>query len=331
MRAGIDNDMEQDRIIYLIQRIKSRQATIEEKAELDRFWQWAQKDEAMFNSLTEEERELIRSSMLMGIRAHIAQTRIARKRRFLSSASGFPLKIAATVSFLALVSVVFYWLNRSSLQNVSSGYGEIVEMVLPDSSRVTLNGNSNIAYAGNWGTGEDREIWLTGEAFFDVIHTKSDQRFVVHTEEGMDVQVLGTRFNVKVRRNQTQIVLEQGRVRLNGEGAPTDTMTLKPGELATFQSGILVKQRVDPSRYSSWKEHRLYLDETPLSEVAKILEDAYGYKVRFEDKTLAGRKLSGRIYSEKANHILAAIEESLGINARVEGNRIIFETPASEK
>lgn len=323
--------MKKDRISYLIHRIRSQDATSDEKAELERFWQWAQHDDTLFNSLTDDEREIIRTEMLAKIRVRIAQKSAAGERRFLSSINGFSLKIAATISIVMLVSVVLYWLNRGETLTVSSEYGQLVEVVLPDNSRVTLNGNSDIAYAAKWGDHDVREIWLSGEAFFDVTHTKSDQKFIVHTEEGMDVEVLGTRFNVKIRRKQAQIMLEQGKVRLNGESAPSDTMTLKPGELATFVSGVLIKERVDPGRYSSWKEHRLYFDETPLSEVAKILEDSYGYKVSFRDEALAKRKLSGQIYSRKGSHILSAIEESLGVDVSIKGNRIIFAVPASEK
>ena len=310
--------MNKERITHLVQKLRKGEATIEEQSELEQYWEWAQEDGTLFEAMSHEEQELVRTSMLRNIKK-----RIAGKQRVIALNS-WPIRIAAAV-VIAMVSFLLWPKPDGQQTQFQTAFGEHKTIQLPDGSNVKLNGNSSIHYASEWNTTDDREIWISGEGFFDVTHTSNHQPFVVHTNESVDVRVLGTRFNVKVRNQKTEVMLEEGKVRLQmGNQSERDTLTMKPGELVTLMKNDLKKETIVASRYASWKDNKLYFSETPLSEVAKILEDTYGFEVEFKKKSLNDRKLSGEIQSRKGEDILSAIRESLDIKITEDGHKVVF-------
>ena len=317
--------MDKSRITFLVQKLRRKQATFEEKDELESFWHLAQSDETLFNALSTAEKESIKVAIFEGIKSKITILEKAQKPVHRTMpASGWFLKIAASIAFIIAISV--FWTKYNDSDNeFHTAYGEHLTIMLPDSSRVVINGNSTLRYNPAWSPDKDREVWIAGEGFFEVTHTVNHQKFIVHTEDNMDVQVLGTKFNVKIRRGKTEVMLQEGKVRLDVEKSEsTATMTLQPGELATLEDRKLLKVKVKPSEYAAWKEHKLFFDQTPLREVANILEDTYGIQVVFENETLVNRKLSGEISSDKATDILKAIKESFDISITNDGHRVVF-------
>lgn len=318
------NSMDKSRITYLVKKLRSKQAAPEERDELESFWQLAQQDKTLFNALSGAEKESIRQAVFEGIKFKIEEVERSRKPEHRIMPSPWLLKIAASIAFIIAISV--FWMQyNTTVKEFHTSYGEHLTVALPDNSVVVINGNSTLRYNPSWTKDEDREVWIEGEGFFDVTHTINDQKFIVHTRDNMDVQVLGTKFNVKIRRGKTEVMLQEGKVRLDvGESESAETMTLKPGELATLKDSKLMKVKVRPAEYASWKEHKLFFNQTPLREVANILEDTYGIQVVFESEEIADRKLSGEISSDKATDILKAIKESFDISIAHEGSQVVF-------
>lgn len=315
--------MENKRIALLIQKLNSGQISQEEKNELQDFWEWANQNEDLFNSLSEMEKKKISMSMLTNIRSAIAtKSSTHNRRRFLSQFS-WPARIAATI----LVGVLAFWVLYNPIQfiDTSTAYSEQRLITLPDGSSVILNGNSSIRFKESWNRKENREVWMEGEGFFDVNHTQDNQKFIVHTASKVDVQVLGTRFNVKLRRGKTEVMLESGKVQMNvNQSGVMDTILLKPGDLVAFENLTITKSIVNSLHYASWKENKLVLDQTPLIEVAKILEDTHGFQIEFRNQSLENRKLSGELPSGNVDDILFALEETLKIKIIKNGSRLIF-------
>jgi transmembrane sensor len=315
--------MEKERITYLVQKLRSGKASLDERNELEELWQ-ANLDDSSFRSIPEDERQAIRQAILAGVRDKIGELEKEKHRQRFLKTTVWSLRIAAV---LALVAVSFLFTRKTGDPvTLSTGYGEQKNLILPDGSSVVLNGNTSIHYDQSWNETSDREIWIEGEGFFDVVHSKNHQRFIVHTNNDLSVQVLGTKFNVKVRRGKTEVMLEEGRVRLvRGTDEKVDTLTMKPGELAVIENGKILNGAVNSTRYTSWKNGKLYFDQTPLIEVAKILEDTYGFVVVFKKKSLVDRKLSGEIQAKKGKDILAAIRESLNIEITEDGRTLLFQ------
>ncbi len=226
------------------------------------------------------------------------------------------LRLSAIVTSILLLAGFAYLLQYHSQVTEHTAYGQVATIILPDQSVVKLNGNSQIRYGRHWNSTAAREIWLEGEAFFSVIHTKNHQKFIVHTAENCSVEVLGTSFSVMRRRDRTRVVLNSGRIRLNlGESAQARQVTMLPGELVEFKKEPIAyrRQRVESARFSAWTQNKMVFDATPLAEVVAILHDTYGVEVTVADPALLSKQLWGSVPSGKASLLLAALENSFGL------------------
>ncbi|HTF20643.1 MAG TPA: FecR domain-containing protein [Chryseolinea sp.] len=315
--------MTPERSAYLIKRVNKGVAPDAEKNELDDFWKTASTDEAVIHNMNEQERESLRASIFMSVMSSVRKdesTAAHGRRRFLQSVILW--RVAASLLIATLAAFWFY--DSDNFLEEQTAYGETQEIILPDGSQLMLNANSSVRFKDHWTESGDREVWIKGEGFFDVRHTANHQKFIVHTDQQLDVQVLGTRFNVKVRRARTEVMLEEGKVNVNLTNEDGGTRTLEPGDLVSLENNKLSGGEVNPSRYASWKDSKLYFDETPLVEVAKMLEDTFGYHIAFGTRSAMDRKLSGELRSGSAEDIIQAIEESLQIRMIKDKQNIIF-------
>jgi len=216
---------------------------------------------------------------------------------------------AALVGVFLLAGILFFFTTRP--QEYTTAYGETRVISLPDGSRVILNANSVLSYSGNWQVGKDREVMLKGEAFFEINkqgRATHHDRFIVHTE-ALDVEVLGTEFNVNSHRTKTKVVLQSGKVKLSSRSAQMPPVYMTPGQLVSYDkaAGSFEKQTVNPEVYAAWKDRKLLFDNTSLAEVSHILEDTYGVKVLLADPQLATRKVSGEINASEKQTLLKAL------------------------
>ncbi|MGM0532110.1 MAG: FecR family protein, partial [Bacteroidota bacterium] len=138
--------------------------------------------------------------------------------------------------------------------------GSISQIVLPDNTRVYLNSDSELKYTETGNKG-NREVFLTGEAWFDV--TKNENKpFVVHTPL-YDVKVLGTQFNVKTYPTDDEIVttLEKGSVKITSSSNITleEGKTLHEGQqlILSKKNGKSTIQHVNTQIFTSWKDNQL--------------------------------------------------------------------------
>jgi len=242
------------------------------------------------------------------------------------------LKIAASLTgLLVLAGIAFYLISSPDNVVYQTGYGETATFVLPDNSEVTLNANSTLKLTSSWDKKTAREVWLDGEAFFQVqkVHRKQASqlpvKFVVHTEQ-VDVEVLGTQFNVNERRGKTAVVLNEGKVQLNSNVSQGEALVMEPGEYVEFSANQkqFVKKVVDPVKYSSWTENKLILDNTPLREIAWIIKDYYGLKVEIESDALAKMALTGSIPTNDLNGFLTVLSASLNVHIQQKENTLFI-------
>ena len=232
--------------------------------------------------------------------------------------------VAAAVTTLLLAGLGAYvWQNNATGQiEHHTAYSQTRRLTLPDGSTVLLNANSTLRYAKTWEAGADRHAYLDGEAFFDVTHQRNHERFVVHTGK-LDVEVLGTKFNVNSRRHLTRVTLKEGRVKVDAL-AERQSLVMKPGETVewTDQHPQLARKAVSPERYAAWTEKRLVFDGTPLPEVAQMLEDNFGLKVILENPGLLNKTLSGEIALENEDLLLQALRDLYGLQITRTGRTV---------
>ena len=234
--------------------------------------------------------------------------------------------LRAAAVFLIFLTGALVWWNAQPEEDqflYATDFGETRTVQLPDGSEVTLNANSRVTYRVRERPSPRREVWLEGEAFFRVVHQEKTAPvpFVVHTPD-LQVRVLGTEFNVNTRRGRTQVVLDRGSITL--QLPSEETTALQPGELAEYvaRAAQVRKQRVDPDRFIAWRDQRLTFDDTPLSEVALMLEENYGVRVVFDSPALRTKRVTGEISAGKLDTILLALSKLFNISIQQSGGAI---------
>jgi ferric-dicitrate binding protein FerR (iron transport regulator) len=238
--------------------------------------------------------------------------------------------IAAAVSLL-LVAGLAYLFQISGHESVivyQTDYGERKQFELPDGSRVDLNAHSVLQLGKNWESG-NREVWLSGEAYFTVTKKPATgAKFTVHTPE-LDIEVLGTQFNVNTRKENTKVLLEEGKVRLLVKENVTirEEMLLAPGEMANFsqQTRRIKKETVSQTQsLVSWKEGYLTYEGVALREVITDFEDTYGLPVKVNDAALLNKELRGALSTENLEEFLKMVETLFGVQAIRKENHVVI-------
>jgi len=205
--------------------------------------------------------------------------------------------------------------------------GSIAEMILPDGTIIFLNSGSEIKYASDMNA-KSREVYLTGEAWFDV-HKSKDVPFLVHTDH-YDVRVLGTEFNVKAYAEDAEVVttLEQGSIQIQS----TKKLKLKqevqlvPGEQLVYHKDnktVQVKQ-VKPRLFSSWKDNKLIFINMNLGELITLLERKYGIDITVQDQQLLNHHYDGTIKNETIMEVLDILQATLPINYTIDNQEVII-------
>ena len=231
-----------------------------------------------------------------------------------------------------------WWLytqRPAEARQYATAYGQTRTVQLPDGSSVMLNGGSTLRYPAAWASGKPREVWLDGEAYFSVCHKLDNQRFVVHTKAGFNVEVLGTKFTVSRRRDQGRVVLLSGKVRVSFDDRQHPDVILKPGELVETreikpaQPVVTAYRAVHTAPYASWKDAQLVLDETTIAELATRLQDTYGLEVVVATPELNQRKVTGTVPVRDFEVLLQSLEETFHIQAARQGKRLILTEQAN--
>lgn len=235
---------------------------------------------------------------------------------------------AGVAAMLLLVTGYLLLFPPSGAGLYATGRGEKKVVILPDSSEVILNANSSLQLADAWNSRQSREVWLKGEAYFKVRKKpgSGNARFVVHTKD-LNVEVLGTSFNVKTRGKGTQVVLSEGKVKINpADQAPHNSVVMVPGEAVTVnEERKITKTTVKPELYTAWKSNELVLNKTSLREIGLFIEENYGLTVRYQNDTLPDLIVDGTaLPTEDRDSFIKAVTTTLGIEAEIQNNQLLF-------
>lgn len=254
--------------------------------------------------------------------AQVPKAQVRRIPRLLGIA------LAACLAGILFSVGMFVYQTPPALTIYETAYAESHTLTLPDGSRVTLNANSTLRHEATWSPDQPREVWLEGEAYFEVNKTPQvgAQQFVVHLEQ-VHIEVLGTTFNAKQRRNQTQVMLVEGSIQLqhDQQAAP---LIVSPGELVAYDTHHrFVKQSVDPTPFIAWTQQRLVWQESSLREIANWIVDHYGVNVELSgSQAFAESTYSGEAEVHHLEDLLVLLE-ALGIEViRKEGMLILGES-----
>ncbi len=242
-------------------------------------------------------------------------------------------KIAAIFIGVILIGVSLFFYNwRVATKAISTNYGELKTLKLPDGTEIILNAHSSVTYLEHWRSNQPREIQLQGEAFFKVKHLnkneneiKNSERFIVSTND-LNVEVLGTTFDVKNRHGQTQVILETGKVKVAFNNKKQTDIMMLPGEMIAYEASTnqLEKSVIDPVVQTSWIDKKIILNNASVNTIIQYIEDNYGYKVILSDTIIGNKKMEGTLLLDNLQDILFILSTSLDIKIEKKDSTLIF-------
>nr|WP_315175109.1 FecR domain-containing protein [uncultured Flavobacterium sp.] len=208
-------------------------------------------------------------------------------------------------------------------------YGKRFELQLSDGTVVHLNSGTTLKYPVKFIAGENRQVFLDGEAFFDVTKDKKHP-FVVNADK-LNVRVLGTHFNVSSYPEdaQTDVVLVEGSVGLyrgNETFDATKNTILKPGFKGSFNKndGSIATKAVNTGVYTSWMQGRLTFRNMSFRDISKKLERHYNVTIETQNKKLADEKFYASFGDEPIEKVLSYFNDIHGINYVIKNNEIVI-------
>lgn len=192
---------------------------------------------------------------------------------------------------------------------------------LEDGSVVHLNAASELEIPANFGI-NSREVWLKGEAYFDVTHDKN-RVFTVHTEKA-NISVLGTSFDIRAyEEEETVATLVEGSVEISSGKAKNQ---LKPGEQArlTNQGKILVEQ-VNVYPFIAWKTGRLVFENQPLEKIMKELQRWYDFEIIYATPEIKDLHFTFDLLKyNDISKVLAFMEKTEKVSFTQQGRSVIL-------
>jgi transmembrane sensor len=237
------------------------------------------------------------------------------------------LKPAAAIGLAgaAIVVLVSILVFRSPVPvNYQTGDREQNTIVLADGSEVILNHNSAIAVNLKDADG-GRRTDLTGEAFFKV--HKTGTPFVVHTDIG-SVQVLGTEFNVRVRRGMMEVAVVSGRVRVTASSEGKDsTVILHGGEITAVARGAYPER---PRRlpfddeYPGWIHGKFVFQQATLDSACLEIADQFSSPIAISNPALSHRTITGVVDGRNLESALKTLSLLSGTSYRHENSGYIL-------
>ncbi|PBJ16059.1 FecR family protein [Flavobacterium sp. ACN6] len=205
-------------------------------------------------------------------------------------------------------------------------YGKRFKLKLSDGTLVSLNSGTTFRYPEQFGINGKRNVYLTGEAFFEVAKDK-EHPFIVHSDQAA-IEVLGTRFNVSAYPEDKTVssVLVEGSIQMCEESNSINAVLLKPSQMAVWQSESkkIVTKTVDVSFYEAWTQGELAFKDTPFAAIAKIIERTYDVEIINENAVLAKQSFTGSIKISESSvaNILDLLKRDTPFNYSIKENTI---------
>jgi len=238
------------------------------------------------------------------------------------------LKYAAILILILGIPFSYYIGNRNaksdnSTTTISCAFGDKSSIILPDSSMVWLNSGSKLTFNSDFKNGA-RKVVLEGEAFFSVSKNK-EHPFRVKTKD-IDIEVLGTKFNVKAYTDENLVstTLVEGSLEISSQYENT---RIKPDQRLVFNKEskkMALREISDTTADTEWKDGRLVFRNESLGELAPKLQRWFDVDIVFADERAKQRRFTGVLERESILEVISYFDLSKYVECSIQGNKIII-------
>ncbi|MCL3780275.1 DUF4974 domain-containing protein [Prolixibacteraceae bacterium JC049] len=235
-------------------------------------------------------------------------------------------RIAVAASVMVLVAVAAFWLpfKTNQLNLVTQQTNNVTtlnDIVLPDGTKVSLNVGSNLSFPEEF-SGENREVYLTGEAFFLVKHNPQ-KPFIIHAGESK-IRVLGTSFNVNAypEKDTVEVIVSTGKVEFSTKDAKQLILTKgEKGTLALSKSNLKKSENTNPN-YAAWMNKTMTFRNTPLGDVVETLRKVYHVDIQFDEEVVNEKEWTVTFHDQSLATVFSIMERTFDI--KVEYNDDVY-------
>lgn len=206
----------------------------------------------------------------------------------------------------------------------ATGFGERLQVLLPDGSTVILNANSSLSYNTDFNN-KDRQLQLSGEAYFDVAGNPS-KPFIVSTDQ-FSTTAIGTAFYIHGRRPSQAYTVNLIEGKISVQNGPEKTRLLQAGEEVTWSgnTAAFTINRFDTTYLRQWIDGRLQFQQAATGEVLNQLAKWYAVEIEDVRKKRGTISITGDYSNKPLQDILKAICFSLSCRYTIAGNKIIIQ------
>jgi ferric-dicitrate binding protein FerR (iron transport regulator) len=224
----------------------------------------------------------------------------------LTKRNRFLIRMAAAILLLLLAVSTFYFTDkRPAIQIIqASTDSQKMELRLSDGSAITLNKATKLSYPEKLKRGK-REVYLEGEAFFQVEHAENSP-FYIHMTD-WTVKVLGTSFNLKMDpRGQIQVSVVKGTVLFYEEGKLDQAIRVTAGErcICNMLTGESQSEPILSENYLYWKTQKLIYRDAPLSQVIGELASQFEQTIIVTDPLVSQNKWTSTHEDQDLSEVL---------------------------
>jgi len=275
----------------------------------------------------DEDYSQIPDDVVAGIKSRLDKA-IDKKRRVIVPLYYKVLGWAAVILLpLFILSTLYIYKEHTQAVSeemvVATATGEKATITLPDGTLVTLNSNSRLSYTPKVYNKDNRQISFSGEAYFNV--AKDKERPFMIDARGLKVQVLGTKFNLLVRKEDknAELFLESGKV-LFTSLLKRESVVLSPNQKLTMNqmTGEMSVMKETDNMASAWRRNEMIFRNAPFESVVKAIENVYGVRIRMEYKSDSMDVFTGTLVTNDLNSVLEVIETTNNLKATKTNNII---------
>lgn len=255
-----------------------------------------------------------------------------RKNNYLFSINTIQLQIAATL--LVFLSMGTWWISTNQSNTFLSSFfckktetrfGQKEIVTLSDGSIIHLNSGSVLKYPKNF-SGATREVYLEGEAFFEVAKDKKHP-FIIHTSK-MDTKVIGTSFNIRAYPNHRiqEVSVLTGKVSVSSIDN-NKKIALLPGQKITVSNQdntLKTHNDINKITIGAWRNNILVFENTPINELIENIEINYGIEVEFNNNSSKNIQISARFVELDPDQIINILSKTINGSFTKDENRYVI-------
>jgi transmembrane sensor len=233
------------------------------------------------------------------------------------------LRIAAIMIIGILIASIFYlprdYTPDPEYTEIMTPAGEKSKIILPDSTIVWLNSESVLKYPANY----NREVFLSGEGYFNVKSDKDSKKFTVNTEI-LNVIVYGTSFNVKNYPDEQiqEVIVAEGEVGIYSGRKQLQLLKENNQAVLGRYTNKISYSECDADLLTSWRKNELIFDDAPVEEIIKSLERWYGVEITIDHNINELPHLTFRVKTESLREVLEMMKEIVPVLYKVNGKEV---------